>query len=178
MKRAGRRFIKYLAVERNLSTHTVKGYESDIKKFHEFICRKFGKDLLPGDITKEMVQEFLKYLADYGYRKKNGPASRARRLTVLRTFFKFLYREGLVRNNPTAELSVPRKVTCEAVLVILGKKGGLSKYYKTLLDQNVLIEQYEELRIVYVGMTRPRKILVLAVPDQTNKLAWEEKLLG
>lgn len=68
--------------------------------------------------------------------------------------------------------------TFEAVLVILGKKGGLGKYYKTLLDQNVLIKQNEELRIVYVGMTRPRKILVLAVPDQTNKLAWEGKLLG
>ena len=75
MKRAGRRFIKYLAVERNLSTYTVKGYESDIKKFDEFICGKFGKDLLPGDITKEMVQKFVKYLADYGYRKKNGPAT-------------------------------------------------------------------------------------------------------
>lgn len=117
MKRAGRRFIKYLAVERNLSTHTVKGYESDIKKFDEFVCRRFGKDLLPGDITKGMVQEFLKHLADYGYRKKNGPASRTRRLTALSSFFKFLYREGLVRNNPTAELSVPRKVTGEAVFL-------------------------------------------------------------
>ena len=108
MKRAAKRFIQYLEVERNLSQFTVQGYKHDIKKFLEFISGNFRKDLLPGDVTREMVQQFLKYLADHGYRKKNEAATRARRLTALSSFFKFLYREGLIRNNPTAELSVPK----------------------------------------------------------------------
>jgi len=66
--------------------------------------------------------------------------------------------------------------TFEAVLVILRKKG-IGSYYKTLLKKKVSIQDNEELRIVYVGITRPRKLLVLAVPDEENKSAWESKLV-
>ncbi len=66
--------------------------------------------------------------------------------------------------------------TFEAVLVIL-KRGGIGKYYKTLITENVGIEDNEELRIVYVGVTRPKKLLVLAVPDN-DKQSWETKFLN
>lgn len=66
--------------------------------------------------------------------------------------------------------------TFEAVLVIL-KRKGIGKYYKTLIKENVGIEDNEELRIVYVGVTRPRKLLVLAVPDN-DKQSWETKFLN
>jgi superfamily I DNA/RNA helicase len=66
--------------------------------------------------------------------------------------------------------------TFEAVLVIL-KNKGIGKYYKTLITENVGIEDNEELRIVYVGVTRPKKLLVLAVPDN-NKQSWETKFLN
>lgn len=67
--------------------------------------------------------------------------------------------------------------TFEAVLVIL-KQKGIGKYYKTLLREGVPISENEELRIVYVGITRPRRLLVLAVPDEENKAAWESRLIG
>lgn len=67
--------------------------------------------------------------------------------------------------------------TFEANLVLL-KKKGIGSYYKTLLNGNVKIEENEELRIVYVGITRPRRLLVIAVPDEANKVAWESKLLN
>ena len=67
--------------------------------------------------------------------------------------------------------------TFEASLVLL-KKKGIGSYYKTLLNGNVKIEENEELRIVYVGITRPRRLLVIAVPDEANKVAWESKLLN
>ena len=66
--------------------------------------------------------------------------------------------------------------TFEAVLVIL-KTKGVGSLYKTLLKNNISLGESEELRIVYVGLTRPRKILVLAVPDEENQNAWESKLL-
>lgn len=65
--------------------------------------------------------------------------------------------------------------TFEAVIVIL-KKKGIGSYYTTLLEKNVRIEDNEELRIIYVGITRPRRLLVLAVPDQANMVAWESRL--
>jgi superfamily I DNA/RNA helicase len=66
--------------------------------------------------------------------------------------------------------------TFEAVLLIL-KTKGIGRTYKTLLTKNITISASEELRIAYVGMTRPSKILVIAVPDDENKRAWESKLL-
>ncbi len=65
--------------------------------------------------------------------------------------------------------------TFDASLVIL-KKRGICKYYTTLLRDNIPICDSEELRIAYVGMTRPRKVLVIAVPDEDNKIEWENKL--
>jgi superfamily I DNA/RNA helicase len=68
--------------------------------------------------------------------------------------------------------------TFEAVLVILRTKGFRSAMYKTLLRNNVQISDEEELRIVYVGITRPRQLLLLAVPNEENKAAWENRLLA
>ena len=66
--------------------------------------------------------------------------------------------------------------TFDATLLVL-KTKGIGKAYKTILNQNISISESEELRIAYVGITRPRKILVIAVPNQENKTAWETKLL-
>jgi len=65
--------------------------------------------------------------------------------------------------------------TFEAVLVIL-KTKGIGSLYKTMLKNNIPISDDEELRIVYVGITRPRQLLLLAVPDEENKAAWENRL--
>lgn len=65
--------------------------------------------------------------------------------------------------------------TFDATLLILKTKGA-SKAYKTILNQNIPISDDEELRIAYVGMTRPRKVLVIAVPNEENKQAWERKM--
>jgi superfamily I DNA/RNA helicase len=67
--------------------------------------------------------------------------------------------------------------TFEAILLFL-KKKGFDKYYKNLVRNGTSVSENEELRIVYVGLTRPRKLLVLAVPDDENKQAWESKLLS
>lgn len=65
--------------------------------------------------------------------------------------------------------------TFDATLLILRTKG-VGKAYRTLLNQNISVSDNEELRIAYVGMTRPRKILVIAVPNQDSKTAWEIKM--
>ncbi len=67
--------------------------------------------------------------------------------------------------------------TFEAVLIVL-KQKGIGRYYKTLLRENVPISDNEELRIVYVGITRPRQLLLLAVPNEENKAAWEARLFN
>lgn len=66
--------------------------------------------------------------------------------------------------------------TFDATLLIL-KTKGLGKAYKTLLNEGASVSASEELRIAYVGMTRPRKVLVIAVPDDKNYDAWQKRIL-
>jgi DNA helicase-2/ATP-dependent DNA helicase PcrA len=62
--------------------------------------------------------------------------------------------------------------TFEAVLLCLGRKAGNNSLYENLLKKNfdkLNDREKEELRIVYVGITRPRKLLVIAVPSEKDK---------
>lgn len=65
--------------------------------------------------------------------------------------------------------------TFEAVLLILKEKGYQNKKYIDIINEN--INSNEEKRIIYVGTTRPKKILVIAVPEG-NKKIWERKFFG
>ena len=62
--------------------------------------------------------------------------------------------------------------TYESVMLVLKKSDGKRRNYVNTLEQN--LGEYEELRIIYVGITRPRKILVLAVPDESIE-PWRAK---
>jgi len=55
-----------------------------------------------------MIKEFLNFLADTGFKKKNSAASRARKLACLKSFFKYAHREGFVRDNPSLDIITPR----------------------------------------------------------------------
>lgn len=67
--------------------------------------------------------------------------------------------------------------TFEAVLLIL-KTKGVGKGYARLLQEGATVRDSEELRIVYVGMTRPRRILWIAVPNDEHRRIWEDRLFG
>ncbi|WP_048190496.1 ATP-dependent helicase [Methanobacterium sp. SMA-27] len=82
--------------------------------------------------------------------------------------FDDLFSYNIIDNEIPYNLSTIHKVkgeTFEAVLLIL-KKGSAGPMYRTLLTNNKKTEDHEELKNVYVGITRPRKILVLAVPSE------------
>lgn len=64
--------------------------------------------------------------------------------------------------------------TYDAVLIILKKGCGTRKLYRNLLNQvgSLNAKEQEELRMVYVGMTRPRRFLMIGVPDDQSREAW------
>lgn len=65
--------------------------------------------------------------------------------------------------------------TFDAVLVLL-KAKGIGKSYINLIKENTPVYQNEELRSVYVAITRPKKLLMLAVPNLENADAWAKVL--
>ena len=66
--------------------------------------------------------------------------------------------------------------TYNAVLLFLKKSVANGKHYKTMINNNISNLSEEELRNVYVAITRPKQLLMIAVPDEDNKIAWNKKL--
>jgi len=92
------KFLRSL-VEKNSSPHTIKAYRTDLEQFTQFIG-----DARWDAIDHVRIRGFLSHLYDRGLSK----TSVARALAALRSLYKWLGREGLVRQNPAALVSTPR----------------------------------------------------------------------
>lgn len=102
-------FLDYLTIERNVSPNTVTAYREDIESFIGFLCNDYltmGRDQL--DLRKVDHLAIRSYLAHLS-RRKLARASVARQLSALRTFFKFLVREGVVEANPARTVATPKR---------------------------------------------------------------------
>jgi len=93
------KFIRYLEIEKNYSKHTIVNYQLDLEGFKSFW----------GDLPLQKIDYLTlrKYLAIL--KEKNLQARTiARRLSTLRSFFKFLTREGYIKTNPILSVSSPK----------------------------------------------------------------------
>ena len=92
-------FIEMLLVERNASSNTISAYKSDLEYWQVFLK---NKSLVEADVSD--VQQYLKSLYDGDLK----PATRARRLSALRQFYRFLKGEGWIENDPTLHIDTPK----------------------------------------------------------------------
>ena len=97
-------FLLYLARERNASPHTIRAYGDDLRQFIEHLRREVGHEPRPQEVDTLLIRGFLSELHRAGVRK----TSAARKLATLRTFFRFLCREGVLESNPARALLSPR----------------------------------------------------------------------
>lgn len=99
MQRYIEKFINYLKVERNSSDHTVKNYLIDLDAFSAFAAEKKIEE-----IDHLFLRRYLAELRTRNYSKRTI----ARKLASLRSFFKFLFREGLIKTNPITAVITPK----------------------------------------------------------------------
>ena len=93
------KFIRYLEIEKNYSPHTILNYKLDLQDFNRFIA---GTDLEKIDYLA--LRKYLAVLKE----KNLSSRSVGRRLSALRSFFRFLSREGYIKTNPILMLSSPK----------------------------------------------------------------------
>jgi integrase/recombinase XerC len=102
-------FLDYLTYERNVSVNTVTAYRDDLESFFTFLCNDYftmARDQLElGRIDHLAVRAYLAALA----RRKLSRSSMARHLSTLRSFFKYLMREGMVEANPARSVATPKR---------------------------------------------------------------------
>jgi len=101
-------FIHYLTAEKNASPHTCRGYLTDLEKFEEFLknsemCLSPAGKIEIEKIDRLAIRKYLSFL-----HRKNKKSSIARKLSTLRSFFKYLVREQLISSNPAKIVSTPK----------------------------------------------------------------------
>src|ERR1043165_4117563 len=95
-------FISYLAVEKGLSANTLEAYSRDLTRYLEFLEKQGCA--APADVKSTDIASFLGRLKDEGI----GPRSRARSLSAVRMFHKFLMVENYAVLNPASIIEAPR----------------------------------------------------------------------
>lgn len=105
MRRQLGQFLRHLQRERDASEHTVKAYREDLSALADYLADADGSTPDPVAITVNDLRGYQAALGEAGYAK----SSISRRMSSVRSFFRFGRREGWITNNPAEALSNPRK---------------------------------------------------------------------
>ena len=99
-------FLTHLGLEKNASDKTVKSYREDLTQALSFSRERLKKNHVdPADWTTRLLRAFLAWLHDQEYAK----STIARRLAAVRSFGKYLCRQGVLKTNPAQSLRGPRQ---------------------------------------------------------------------
>jgi len=101
-------FLQYLALNRNLSAHTVRAYDSDLTQFLAYAAAAAGcrvRELSPGQLDRLALRGFLGDLHKQGLSR----ATAARKLAAARTFLRYLRREEVIDDDPGALVATPKR---------------------------------------------------------------------
>ncbi len=106
MQEALAEFLHYLALEKNSSPNTVKSYREDLTQAVDFFRKRLGGDAArPEQLSTRVVRAYLAWLHEQGYAKSTV----ARRLAAVRSWCRFLCRQGTFKANPADGLRGPRQ---------------------------------------------------------------------
>lgn len=127
-------FVDYLAFEKRYSTHTIRSYSADIQQFIEF-CRDHAgiQDISKAD--HKLIRNWIVRLME----SKVSTRTVNRKITTLRSFYRYLVREGIMEGNPMNTISAPK---IKRKLPDFVDESGMN----TLLDEYEFGADYRGLR--------------------------------
>jgi integrase/recombinase XerC len=124
MKALLKEFLAYLRLNRNASAHTVRAYDSDITQYLIFLGKQrdcWLDELTPTDLQPESVRAFI---AELG-RAREARTTMGRKISAIRTFGRYLRREGHLDHDPAAHSVAPRRVQTLPVHLTEGEMDTL-----------------------------------------------------
>ncbi len=96
-------YLRYIRNEKNYSSHTVLSYSNDLVQFQEFVVEKMGC-FNPELINPSVIRQWIVELMEKGY----SPISVNRKLSSLKSFFKYLQKISLIQHHPLKKVSGPK----------------------------------------------------------------------
>lgn len=126
------RFFNYITYEKRYSKHTITAYKNDISQYQSFLASQ-ETDVL--SVTHHQIRNWIVTLMD----ENIDVVSVNRKISTLRTLYKFLVREGLIQKNPTYRISAPKKTNKLPVFLDTDKLDFL-------LDSEVFNDDFKGIR--------------------------------
>ena len=96
------KYINYLEAEKNASRYTVRNYRNDLLGFFHFL--KTAKVVSLKEVNRHILRDYMSYLIEQGIVKR----SIARKLSAIRSFYRYLIREGTISASPIAATTSPK----------------------------------------------------------------------
>lgn len=97
------KFIQYLRVEKNYSAHTEISYFEDLSQFEAFITKELGSND-PTRVDSDLIRIWISQLMEQGLKAR----SVNRKLSALKSFFRFLKKKEVIQQNPAEAVSGPK----------------------------------------------------------------------
>ena len=118
-------FITWLTDEKGYSRHTIVNYRRDLLEFAD----EAGTETDIGSLDTPIIRNYI-----YSLNIKNKSSSVARKLSTLRTFFKFMEQENVIRHNPMRSIPMPKQeqhipvfLSVDEVFALLESPGSEEK---------------------------------------------------
>lgn len=154
-------FLRFLSVEKGFSPNTLSAYRNDLSQFATFVEEKNGPSAAtPAAVDRETILSYLLHLKERSY----SPATVARKVSAVKSFFKFLEAEGRVGKNPTDGLASPKvgrslpKALTEDEVVALLSQPARSSTPEAQRDQAML-------ELLYASGMRVSELVSLNIGD-------------
>lgn len=170
-------FLAYLNYEKKYSAHTIKGYQTDLASFIQFVAGQF-EVADTALVNHQHIRGWLVELMNDGLEARSA----ARKLSALRSFFKFLLKNDLVAKNPVAKVQAPK---IGKKLPVFVEEGQMNKLFdNTTKEAELLFENgFEGIRnrlillLFYSSGIRLSELIELKTAD-VNLYKQNIKVLG
>jgi integrase/recombinase XerC len=163
MEKHIREFLAYLKNQRNAAANTISSYNRDLNEFYQYLVQHQGEvinghDLYLDRINPLMIRSYLSLLF-----QKNGATSIARKLSSLRSMFKYFVKKGVIDQNPAKVINspklpkkLPKFLNVDEINALLTAKFDLTKY--GLRDRTIL-------ELLYSSGLRVSELVALNIED-------------
>ena len=98
------KFINYLSSEKRFSVHTITSYSNDINQFFLFLSEEYKITSELSEVNFQIARSWIASLLEQGV----TPRSVNRKISTLKTYFKFLIREGVIQESPMLKVVAPK----------------------------------------------------------------------
>ena len=147
-------FLQYLRAERNFSAHTIKAYRIDLLEFFGFL-----KDNYPGIAIERCDRLMLRDYFACLQKRELSRSSVIRKIAALRSFYKYLAREGVIEKNPFLYVSTPKK---EKRIPVFLSEDEVRRLFAL---PGLQLREHAMLEVLYSGGLRIEELVNLNVVD-------------